>query len=87
MAVGLFPGFLTPVLTPLFFPKSLTAFLTCFCRGERQKYAGEKSPQPGIDVTPTESDSPSTEPPGRGGNVFQLFFFKIVKTQDCLVKD
>ena len=31
-----FPGFLTPVLTQLFFPKPPTTFLTCFCRGERQ---------------------------------------------------
>ena len=46
MAVGdayVFPGFLTPVLTQLFFPKPLTTFLTCFCRGERQKFAGKKS--------------------------------------------
>ena len=36
MAVGdehMFPGFLTPVLTQLFFPKPPTTFLTCFCRG------------------------------------------------------
>ena len=38
-----FPCFLTPVLTQLFFPKPPTTFLTCFCRGERQKYAGKKS--------------------------------------------
>ena len=38
-----FPDFLTPVLTQLFFPKSLTTFLTCFCRGKRQNYAGKKS--------------------------------------------
>ena len=38
-----FPGFLTPVLTPLFFPKPPTTFLTCFCRGERRKCAGKKS--------------------------------------------
>ena len=46
MAVGnayMFPGFLTPVLTQLFFPKPPTTFLTCFCRGERQKYARKKS--------------------------------------------
>ena len=30
-----FPGFLTPVLTQLFFPKPPTTFVTCFCRGER----------------------------------------------------
>ena len=45
MAVGdahVFPGFLTPVLTELFFPKPPTTFLTCICRGERRKYAGKK---------------------------------------------
>ena len=63
-----FPGFLTPVLTQLFFPKPPTTFLTCFCRGERQKYAGKKSrlnwgsnsQQPGH-----ESDTLTTEPPER----------------------
>ena len=38
MAVGdahMFPGFLLPALTQLFFPKPPTTFLTCFCRGER----------------------------------------------------
>ena len=39
----MFPGFLTPVLTQLFFPKPPTTFLTCFCRGQRRKYAGKKS--------------------------------------------
>ena len=46
MAVGdsyVFPGFLTPVLTQLFFPKPPTTFLTCLCRGERRKYTGNKS--------------------------------------------
>ena len=46
MAVGdayVFPGFLTPLLTQLFFPKPPTTFLTCFRRGERRKYAGKKS--------------------------------------------
>ena len=45
MAVGdarVFPGSFTPVLTQLFFPKPPTTFLTCFCRGERRKYAGKK---------------------------------------------
>ena len=37
-----FPGFLTSVLTQLFFPKPPTTFLTCFSRGERQEYAGAK---------------------------------------------
>ena len=72
MAVGdtyVFPGFLTPVLTQLFFPKPQTTFLTCFCRGERRKYAGKKKlPQPGIKLQPPgyESDTLTTEPPGRG---------------------
>ena len=71
MAVGdayVFPGFLTPVLTQLFFPKPPTALLTCFCRGERRKYAGKKSPQPGSKSQPPghESDMLTTEPPGLG---------------------
>ena len=53
-----FPGFLTPVLTQLFFPKPPTTFLTCFCRGERRKYARKK---PGH-----ESDTLTTEPPRQG---------------------
>ena len=72
MAVGdahVFPGFLTPVLTQLFFPKPPTTFPTCFCRGERRKYAGKKvrvnrgsnSQPPGH-----ESDTLTTEPPRRG---------------------
>ena len=46
MTVGdayVFPGFLTPVLTQLFFPKPPTTLPICFCRGERRKYAGKKS--------------------------------------------
>ena len=48
MAVGdtyVFPGFLTPVLTQLFFPKPPTTFLTCFCRGERRKYPSNNTLQ------------------------------------------
>ena len=72
MAVGdayVFPGFLTPVLTLLFFPKPPTTFLTCFCRGERRKYAGKKSRlNQGSNSQPPghESDTLTTEPPGRG---------------------
>ena len=72
MAVGdahVFPGFITPVLTQLFFPKPPTTFLTCFSRGKRRNYAGKKvrlnrgsnSQSPGH-----ESDTLTTEPPGRG---------------------
>ena len=72
MAVGdayVFPGFLTPVLTQLFFPKPPTTFLTCFCRGERRKFAGKKSRlNRGSNSQPPghESDTLTTEPPGRG---------------------
>ena len=73
MAVGgayVFPGFLTPVLTQLFFPKPPTTFLTCFCRGERRKYAGKKSRlNRGSNSQPPghESDMLTTEPPVWGG--------------------
>ena len=68
-----FPGFLTPVLMQLFFPKPLTTFLTCFCRAERRKYArnkvcltrGSKSQPPGH-----ESDMLTTKPPGQGWKTF-----------------
>ena len=70
MAVGdahVFSGFLTPVLTQLFFPKPPTTFLKCFSRGERRKYAekkvrlnrGSNSQPPGH-----ESDTFTTEPNG-----------------------
>ena len=77
MAVGdayVFPGFLTPVLTQLFFPKPPTTFLTCFCRGERRKYAGKKSRlNRGSNSQPPghESDTLSTEPPGRGEDIME----------------
>ena len=70
-----FPGFLIPVLTLLFLPKPPTTFVTCFCRGERRKYAGKKSrlnrglnsQQPGH-----ESDTLTIEPPERGRKNFRL---------------
>ena len=63
-----FSGFLTPVLTQLFLPKPPTTFLTCFCRGERRKYAGKKSRlNQGSNSQPPghESDTLTTEPPRR----------------------
>ena len=71
MAVGdayVFPGFLTTVLTQLFFPKPPTTFLTCLCRGERRKLAGKKSRlNRGSNSQPPghESDKLTTEPSGR----------------------
>ena len=85
-----FPGFLTPVLTQLFFPKPLTTFPTCFCRGERQEYAGKKvhpncgsnSQAPGH-----ESDRFTTEPPGPGGfliyNIVQNYAIQYNTTMYC----
>ena len=64
-----FPGFLTPVLTQLFFPKLPTTFLTCFCRGERRNFAGKKSRlNRGSNSQPQghESNTLTTEPSGRG---------------------
>ena len=58
-----------PVLTQLFFPKTLTTFLTCFCRGKRRKYAGKKSRlNRGSNSQPPghEFDTFTTEPPGQG---------------------
>ena len=72
MVIGdahVFPGFLTPELTQLFFPKPPTTFLTCLCRSERRKYAGNKSRlNRGSNSQPSghESDKLTTEPPGRG---------------------
>ena len=72
MAVGeahVFPGFLTPVITQLFFPKPPTTFLTCFCRGERRKYARRKVRfNQGSNSQPSGhmSDTLTTEPSGRG---------------------
>ena len=64
--------FLTPVLTLLLFPKPPTTFLTCFCRGERRKYDGKKSRlNRGSNSQPPghESDTLTTEPPGRDKTV------------------
>ena len=71
-----FPGFLTLVLIQLFFPKPPTTFLTCFCRGERRKYAGKKSHlNRELNSQPPgqESNTLATEPPGRGATELQEF--------------
>ena len=75
MVVGdahVFPGFLSPVLTQLFFPEPPTTFPTYFCTGERRKYAGKKSRlNRGSNSQPPghESDTLITEPPGRGRKI------------------
>ena len=86
MVVGdahVFPGFLTPVSTQLFFPKPQTTFLTNFCRGERPKYAGKKVHlNRGLNTQPLghESDTLNTEPPGRAYQ-YVLFFQKVLPLQ------
>ena len=52
-----------------FFPKPPTTFFTCFCRGERQKYAEKKSRlSQGSNSQPPghESNMLTTEPCGQG---------------------
>ena len=89
MAVGdayVFPGFLTPVLTQLFFPKPPTTFITCFCRGERRKYAGKKSRlNRGSNSQPPghESDTLTTEPPGRGSVLNKDLSWKNFPNSQC----
>ena len=85
MAVGdayVFPGFLTPVITQLFFPKPPTTFLTYFCRGERRKYAGKKSHlNGGLNSHPPghESDTLTAETPGRGKGLLSVKNFELFK--------
>ena len=80
MAVGyayVLPGFFTPVLTQLLFPKPQTTFLTCLCRGERRKYAGKKSRlNRGSNSQPPghDSDTLTTEPSGRGTKSRDILF-------------
>ena len=85
--IHVFPGFLTPILTQLFFPKPPTTFLTCFCRdttvyrstivrGERRKFARKKSRlNRGSNSQPPghEADKLTTEPPGRGSNALIMY--------------
>ena len=84
MAVGdarVFLGFLTPVLTRLFFPKPPTTFLTSFCRGEMRKYAGKKVRlSRGSNSQPTghEFDTLTTEPSGRGPELWKRVKFPFV---------
>ena len=58
-----------------FLSKATDYFLTCFCRGERRKYAGKKSRlnRGSNSQTPGhESDTLTTEPPGRGRQDVEL---------------
>ena len=62
-------SWLSHTLTQPFFRKPPTTFLTCFCRGERRKFAGKKSRlNRGSNSQPPghECDTLTTEPPARG---------------------
>ena len=80
MAVGdayVFPGFLTPVLTQLFFPKPPTTFPTGFCRGERRKYAGKKVASAGDRTHSHQVMSPTRSPLSHpGGALIDCMVFK-----------
>ena len=81
MAVGeahVFPGFLTLVLTQLFFPKPPATFLTCFSRGERRKYTGKKVRLNRGSNSGHESDTLTTEPPGRGLSLVEVVVIEVV---------
>ena len=78
MAVGdayVFPGFLTPVLTQLFFPKPPTTFLTCFCRGERRfshasaEVRGENTPERKV-----ASAGSNSKPPGHESDILTTLY-------------
>ena len=93
MAVGeahVFPGFLTPVLTRLFFPRPPTTFLTGVCTGERRKYAGKKVRLNQGTDSQSLGQKPNTltpEPPGRGNrctwscNVNEIMFTMVLDTR------
>ena len=68
--VGLF-GFNASTNTT-FFPKPPATFLSCFSRGERQKYAGKKVGLKWVSKSQPsghESNTLTTEPPGRGSTI------------------
>ena len=74
MAVGdayVFPGFLTPVLIQLFFPRPPTTFLTCFA-----EVRSENTPERKVTSTEDQTHnhqvmSPTLCHPGRAENVRQ----------------
>ena len=67
-----FLGFLTPVLTKLFFPKPPPTFPTCFCRDERRKYAGKKVASTGDRTRNHQVMSPTRSPLNHPGGANDL---------------
>ena len=75
MAVGdahVFPGFLTPVLTQLFFPKPATTFLTCFSRGERRNTPERKFASTGDRTHNRQVMSPTHSPLSHPGGAWWI---------------
>ena len=69
----LIPGFLTPVVAQIFFPKSPNTFLTCFCRGEKGKCAGKKIRlNRGSDSQTPDDESDTLTRAGRNGAAYLL---------------
>ena len=66
-----------------FLPKPLTTFLTCFCRGERQKYARKKFRLSNSQPLCHESSTLTTEPPGQGN----LYWSKLKAFADDKIND
>ena len=89
MAVGdayVFPGFLTPVLTQLFFPKPPTAFLTCFYASAEVR--GENTPERKVASTgdrthnhqvTSPTRSPLSHPGGRKTGVNCIFVMDVIE--------
>ena len=71
----MFPGFLTPVLTQLFFPKPPTTFLTCFCRGERRNTPERKVASTGDRTHTHQVISQTRSPLSYPGGVGTLLLF------------
>ena len=66
MAIGdayMFPGFLTPVLTQLFFPKPLTTFPTCFAEARGENTPERKFASTGDRTRNHQVMSPTLSPP------------------------
>ena len=66
-----FPGFLTPVLTPISFQSHRLLFSHAFSKGERRKHAGKKVPLNRISNSQPpghESDTLTTEATRAGQN-------------------
>ena len=82
MAIGdahVFPGFLTPVLKQISFPKPSTSFLTCFSGGERREYAGKKFRLNRVSNSQPqghEFDTLTTKPLGRDPKILKTLSFQ-----------